>query len=987
MVNFKKTGDIPQVGSSVNDKSHTLEKVCLEDSEGGKNSLTTSKIAKTNHHRKQPLYIATYNARTLSTDDKLIELEEELKNIKWDVIGLSEVRRIGENQLTLNSGNVLFYVGEEKAIRGVGFLVHKKYVKQIVDVKKISSRVIYIILQLNTKYSIQIIQTYAPTSDYSEKEVENYYEDISTALQEGKTRFTLLIGDFNAKIGSKMDEAETAIGQHGLGERNERGTALIEFLHHNKLYAMNTFFQKNNNKKWTWISPDGKTKNAIDFVCSNRRDIVSDVDVLNRFSTGSDHRIVRARLKINIRKERTNMILNKNYNKWNTPKNINEYEEQLNNSLKINDHMTVDKIYENITASVNAAIGNNCQSQNKEQKLNQRTKTLMKQRREMTDKTTAEYRNINKEITKEMRKHKREKNAENIENIIEENRSLKVLRKKNVMWKKDIHKIKNKNGDIMTNKRDIITTIETFYKQLYSTPNKELNTNIPKVLNQGSEDIPEIDEAEIMAALKSMKNNKAPGEDGLVIESIKNGGQNIIKALKILFNKCLLEGITPSQWENAQIIILHKKGDNTDLENYRPISLLSHIYKLYTKILTTRLTNKLEFFLSKEQAGFRTKYGTNDHLLTIKALIEKCIEYNKPLMLIFVDFKKAFDTIDQQKLLEALVECRIDHRYSTAIRHIYRTATANVKLSNEQYTNKFKIERGLRQGDALSPKLFVTLLQSMLNKINWDNIGINIDGEKLNHLCFADDIVLITDNMPEAQTMMQNLCEAAERVGLEINISKTQYMTNLILSDSIKINNNNIEQVGLYKYLGHEISIGRDNQTHEIKRRIGLTWAAYGKLRTVFRSSLPRCLKKKVFNQCVLPVLTYGSETLTMTKNNIQKIQVMQRKMERSMLGITLRDRIPNRTIRHNTGVRDAVETILRMKWNWAGHVARVTDGRWTKKILQWRPRVEAYRNRGRPPTRWSDDIRRLAGNWMLMAQDRKEWQNMREAFVQQWTV
>lgn len=163
-------------------------------------------------------------------------------------------------------------MGKEKAIRG--FLVYKKYVKQIVDVKKISPRVIYIILHLNTKYSIKIIQTYAPTSDYSEQEVENYYEDISTPLQEGTTRFTLLIGDFNVKIGGKRDEAETAIGQHGLGERNERGTTLIEFLHHNNLYAMNTFFKKNNIKKWTWMSPDGKTKNTINFICSNRTDII-----------------------------------------------------------------------------------------------------------------------------------------------------------------------------------------------------------------------------------------------------------------------------------------------------------------------------------------------------------------------------------------------------------------------------------------------------------------------------------------------------------------------------------------------------------------------------------------------------------------------------------------------------------------------------------------------------------------------------------------
>lgn len=983
----KRKGHTPQVGRSIFGKSHTLKKVCLMDSGGGKKSPLSPKDNNTHRHRKYPIYVATYNARTLSTNEKMLELEEELTNIKWDILGLSEVRRIGEGQITLDKGHIFHYAGEETAIRGVGFLVHKRHTESIINIKSISPRVLFITIQLNKKYSLKIIQAYAPTSDHTEEDIECFYEDISSAIQDEKSHYTLLIGDFNAKIGSKIDEAENAVGHHGLGERNERGNTLIDFLHSKNLFAMNTFFQKNDNKKWTWMGPDGRTKNAIDFICSSRKDIVSDVDVLNRFSTGSDHRLVRAKIKLNIRKERNNMILKKSHKKWNLPKNVYKYEQQLSKSLNVNDRMTVNAIYENITNSVNTTIEKCCKSKNKNQKLNLRTKSLMKQRRELTDKTTIEYRSINKEIAKEIRKHKREQNTESIKTTIEENKSLKVLARKNLARRNNIYKIKNTDGRIVTNKKEITQTIEAFYKRLYSTPNREIKSNIPIILNQGSEDLEEINDDEIISALKDMKSNKAPGEDEMVIESIKMGGQDIINALKTLFNKCLSEGTIPSQWESAQIIIIHKKGDNTNLENYRPISLLSHIYKLYTKIITTRLTNKLEFFLSREQAGFRTKYGTNDHLLTMKLIIEKCIEYNKPLMLIFIDFKKAFDTVDHQKLLEALAECRIDYRYSSAIKYIYTTSTAYVKINNNQHTNKFKIERGLRQGDALSPKLFVTLLQSVLNKIRWNNMGINIDGENLSHLCFADDIVLITDDTAKAQTMLQNLQTAAEKVGLEINLSKTQYMTNLVLSNSLKINNINIEQTYSYKYLGHEISIERDNQTREIQRRIGLTWAAFGKLKSVFRSNLPICLKRKVFNQCVLPVLTYGAETLTLTRKNITKIQVMQRRMERSMLGITLRDRVPNTTIRLRTKTRDAVETILHLKWNWAGHVARMTDNRWTKKIAEWRPRQDAYRNRGRPPTRWSDDIRRTAGNWILAAQERGKWKHLREAFVQQWTV
>ena len=140
-----------------------------------------------------------------------------------------------------------------------------------------------------------------------------------------------------------------------------------------------------------------------------------------------------------------------------------------------------------------------------------------------------------------------------------------------------------------------------------------------------------------------------------------------------------------------------------------------------------------------------------------------------------------------------------------------------------------------------------------------------------------------------------------------------------------------------------------------------------------------------VFDQCVLPVMTYGAETLTLTTASANKLMVTQRKMERSMLGVSLRDHIRNEDLRRRTGVTDVVNQIRKLKWNWAGHVARMSDGRWTKRLLEWRPRLDK-RSKGRPPTRWTDDLRRFAGNWIQRAQDRKEWAEMGEAYVQQWT-
>ena len=134
-------------------------------------------------------------------------------------------------------------------------------------------------------------------------------------------------------------------------------------------------------------------------------------------------------------------------------------------------------------------------------------------------------------------------------------------------------------------------------------------------------------------------------------------------------------------------------------------------------------------------------------------------------------------------------------------------------------------------------------------------------------------------------------------------------------------------------------------------------------------------------------MLTYGCETWTSTKKINQRLAVTQRAMERSILGITRRDRKSNKWIRKKTKVMDVVEKIGTLKWRWAGHVARMQDNIWTSVISSWYPR-DGTRKRGRQETRWRDDIVKAAGaTWERIALDRQRWKTLEEAFVLQWTV
>ncbi len=151
-------------------------------------------------------------------------------------------------------------------------------------------------------------------------------------------------------------------------------------------------------------------------------------------------------------------------------------------------------------------------------------------------------------------------------------------------------------------------------------------------------------------------------------------------------------------------------------------------------------------------------------------------------------------------------------------------------------------------------------------------------------------------------------------------------------------------------------------------------------------SNLPLSLKRKIYNQCILPVLTYGSETWHLTKEQERKLRSAQRRMERKMFGITWRDMKRTIWIREQTKVEDILMTIEKKKWSWEGHIMRKTDNRWTKRVTEWQPR-NSKRSQERQRIRWRDKIVAFAGiRWSSLTSDRERWKGLGKAFVLQWT-
>lgn len=216
----------------------------------------------------------------------------------------------------------------------------------------------------------------------------------------------------------------------------------------------------------------------------------------------------------------------------------------------------------------------------------------------------------------------------------------------------------------------------------------------------------------------------------------------------------------PKDWENNLIIPIHKKGLQTQWENYRPICLAQTSYKTYTKILEKRLRNQIELDLEKEQAAFRPNRQTNDNIYTIRSIIERKIEVGEKLYLTFIDLKAAFDTVDRREIWKTLRELGVDKGLISAIRSTYKTVRAKVQVAGER-SEEFEMNKGIKQGDSLSPLLFVTIMDKITKQIKEKYkqletvIGYrNLEAIKLSNLLYADDIVLISNTKNKMQKLV-----------------------------------------------------------------------------------------------------------------------------------------------------------------------------------------------------------------------------------------
>ena len=520
--------------------------------------------------------------------------------------------------------------------------------------------------------------------------------------------------------------------------------------------------------------------------------------------------------------------------------------------------------------------------------------------------------------------------------------------------------IKDKDGNVLTEEEKIKDRWKENYADLYNMPGPSDTSIIQTIPSTQTEDIePDILKDEVATALKHLKEGKAAGFDGISAEEMKATGEIGIDVIHKLCRQIWESEQIPNDWGKAVIVPIFKMKDKLDCANYRGISLLSLVGKVFCSIIHSRMKKKTEEILSESQAGFRPGRSTADQLFSLRQITEKYNEIGKPLYLCYIDYQKAFDTVWQEGLWSAMRHLGYPDKIVRLLQALYQISTSAVRVDDD-ITEWFRTLTGVRQGCILSPQLFNILLELVISLAIQDlNIGINLQGMTINNLRFADDIVLLADSVEDLQTLVTNIHTVSRKFGLTINKGKTevQIITKESKPMSVYIDEVQLKQVETFTYLGGVIS-ENSTCTDDIRRRIGLAMGGMQKLTSIWKSKeITTETKIELYRVLILSIATYGSESWTLKKRDEHRLLVFEMSCLRRILGVSRRDKLRNSSIRETTKCQTPiVDKIKAKQLSYFGHAIRMPNHRYPKITLEGR--IPGQRPRGRPPKRWIDNIK-----------------------------
>lgn len=896
---------------------------------------------------------------------------EEPKGFKW----------FGKPSTVTNS---------KRGEKGVGFLVRDFLVNSVTVLSNSFEDSMWICLERGQGASPLILGcVYMPDERKSVLEKEAAWE----ALKDDVRRFfgkgeKVIVGDFNAWVGRAETDVDV-VGPWGEERMNDNGRRLRELLKEFDMVALNNRVEQEGVQ---YTREKGGSQSCTDYILAERTRLggVSRMRV-DKTEMSTDHHLIWVELQGNRGRDRGSV--KKEILKWRVELLRNaEVRDQFVKELK--DELAsfplvwrgrVEKAHgvEEVEKSVEAMFQD---LSDRIEKVAERVigkkriicgrsvKWWCPELREIISKRRNQYkewlRTGSKEDWEEYKSLRREgklmielkkrgcweESMEKMEAEFKKNPKLfwslvnRVTRKSEGM---EVKGLKDGEGKVTANQQDILKIFQHHYEALGrgsvevgSMDDADFRRLVEKEMKEKLKEDPLSDASdggldeffglkEIGESIAQLPNGKAA--PGVVNELLKEGGNPVLKSLTFLFNEVWKVQKTPASWGLGIIVNLFKKGAREDPGNYRGITLLLAVRKLFCRVLNNRLMGHLdgEGKLHESQAGFRPGRSCEDHIFTLSQIVQGRRRGNQKTFAFFLDVKKAYDSVWRPGLWKKLWDMGVRGRMLRTIISLYSHTKSRVMVNGE-LSEAVVIEKGVAQGCTLSCTLFDVFVNDLLVELDGTDFGVAVGESKIHSLMFADDFVGLESSAERLQEMIEVVERWCDRWGLEANVSKCAIVVfNGEAEDKSFRWQWGVKDVPVrpsYTYLGVEFeeTCKWEKNVNSIVEKGAKALAAYQKL--LRAKGLAVQVKRQLLISCIRPTLEYGGGVWEPSKEAYTKLERVQLRAAKTILQCA--KSTASVAVRGDLGLETLEDRRDIAKVMWWHKVGQMGEGRFPKLTL-----------------------------------------------------
>lgn len=955
---------------------------------------------------------ASWNVRTTvgHYGNQLKLLTDDLNRLNIDICAIQETRRQSNEILLSDNYKILLSSADKNGNLGVAFAIKRSFENCIKNWQPISDRLGVLNITID-KTPVTLVTCHAPTENAPLDDKISFYSSLQSVTRNvtsASQDLLFILGDFNGN--AYEHETENDFLMDSFINQNKLQSANNSFKH--KKYNRTTFKKIKNNK---WHTYDHALMNS-----SARKYVTNCRNVLHCVLI-SDHRPIRLKTSFRPAQNKRKYYTNKNRSLDFDPATLRRPETQHHYVNTIQSHIDISSSFSVISSQLRDAARYSCPKKRTTTKhwfneyrdilypvLAEKANSFQEFRKTptTTNHNTYKYHRLQANNLVSLCKNKWISNiASNIQESSNANNWRDVYRTLPKLKEQQYQrKLALKTGNCLAVNNQ--TCSKMFKEHFEESLNCDPPSNKPIDLQTFYHKATEVEhiqllrppsDSEILCSLNNLKYNKAAGPDRVHSELWKCGGTttfNIIK--KQILDTWESEKVDPL-WVESQILPLFKKGDKSDVKNYRPISILNTSGSVLTDLITRRLKAYTENRLSESQYGFRKNRSTQDLIFCVRQLQEHCVEWNKPLFAIFIDFKTAFDSIDRPDLFRVLHYLGIPAKIISIIQSLHTNTTSRVKIE-DSLSSKFMTSTGVRQGCKMAPLLFIIHIDTVIKELRrrypaevlittsletWYKSAVKKTHDfNLRELLFADDLTLIVTSQEIIASLLTIVDAISKSIGLKLNTQKTAVMClnpNFPINTKIVLNDQSINVVKEFKLLGSIIS---DDGTleKEIKNRISTAKLQRWKLSNVWKSNIiNKKTKLSIFKAKVMSTLLYACESWVPKYRHYQSLRGFVTSSLKIINNIRYNTHITNKILYSSSDTLLPEITIKQRRLQYFGHVLRMGPSRLPQLCLLQRylcPRPSQGVRK-----RWRDIILQdlkdssiPANNVTALTRDRTSW-------------